>query len=184
MDRGLVERARGGDHEAFSALAKASSARLYAAATLIVRDSDRAQDAVQEALISAWRGIRALREPDAWEAWLYRLLVRSCYRLARRDRPTVVELYLGENEGPTFADAFISIADRDQLERGFHRLSVDQRSILVLHYYLGLPLSDVADVLGVPPGTVKSRLHRAIQAMRSALEADAREPFASGGQVI
>jgi RNA polymerase sigma-70 factor, ECF subfamily len=176
MDRALVERAREGDHEAFSALARASNARLYAVATLILRDPDRAQDAVQDALISAWRGIRALREPDAWDAWLYRLVVNACYRLSRRERraATVIELHVGDDE-PDAADAVVSLADRDQLERGFRRLPADQRAILVLHYYLGVPLTEAADVLDIPPGTVKSRLHRATRAMRAALDADARQ---------
>ncbi len=80
MQRELVERARSGDREAFSALAAASISRLYAVANLILRDGDRAQDAVQEALVSAWRDVRALRDPDAWDAWLNRLTVRACYR--------------------------------------------------------------------------------------------------------
>jgi RNA polymerase sigma-70 factor (ECF subfamily) len=185
MDRALVERAKAGDHEAFGALARASSGRLYAAATLILRDPDAAEDAVQEALISAWRGVRALRDPDAWDAWLHRLVVRACYRLARRSRrPTVVELHLAEEEGASSSDILLSLADRDQLERAFARLPIEQRSILVLHYYLGLALPEVGNVLGIPTGTVKSRLHRATQAMRAALDADARATLTVGEQVI
>jgi RNA polymerase sigma factor (sigma-70 family) len=176
MVRALVERARDGDHEAFAALATASSARLFATATLILRDEDRAKDAVQEALIGAWRGIRALREPDAWESWLYRLVVRASYRQVRRtSRVSIVDLHLGERDEPTIDDAGVLLADRDQLDRGFLRLPAEQRAILVLHYYLGLPLAELADVLGIPAGTVKSRLHRATGAMRAALEADARD---------
>lgn len=175
MDRGLVERARDGDHEAFAALATASSGPLYAVATLILRDPDRARDAVQEALIGAWRGIRALREPDAWDAWLHRLVVRACYRLARRHPlGRIVELRLDEADEPTLEDDGLTLADRDELERGFRRLAPEQRAILVLHYYLDLPLPEVAGVIGIPLGTAKSRIHRATQAMRAALEADAR----------
>ena len=176
MDRALVERARDGDRDAFATLARTSSRQLYAVATLILRDPDRAQDAVQDALLAAWRGIRALRELDAWDAWLRRLVVRSCYRVARRGRSgQLVELHLADDEGRAMPDSSISLADRDQLERGFRRLSVEHRALLVLHYYLGLPQEDAADLLGIPVGTVKSRLHRATKAMRAALEADARE---------
>jgi RNA polymerase sigma-70 factor (ECF subfamily) len=178
MDRALVERARSGDHDAFATLATASSGRLFAVATLILRDQEAGRDAVQEALIAAWRGIRALRDPDAWEAWLHRLVVRSAYRLARRQqRFKLVELNLGASDESEEADIGLPIADRDQLERGFARLSAEQRAVLVLHYYLDLPLSEAANVLAIPEGTVKSRLHRATRAMRAALEADARGPM-------
>lgn len=183
MNRALVERARSGDHDAFTELARAANGRLYAVATLILRDRDLAEDAVQEALIAAWRGIRALRDPDAWDAWLHRLVVRSCYRIGRRDRQVnVVELDLAGERAASTDDAH-ALADRDQLERGFARLSLDQRAILVAHYYLGLPLTEAAVVLGIPPGTAKSRLHRATQAMRAALDAGAREGLITGESV-
>jgi len=173
MDRALVERARDGDHDAFAALARASGGRLYSVATLILRDPDRAKDAVQEALIAAWRGIRALREPDAWNAWLQQLVVRACYRLARGEgRRRVVELHLAAPD-PRVDDGSIGLANRDLLERGFSRLPADQRAVLVAHYYLGLSLSETATVLGIAAGTAKSRLHRATRAMRTAVEADA-----------
>jgi RNA polymerase sigma-70 factor (ECF subfamily) len=175
MDRTLVERARDGDHEAFAALARSSVDRLYTVARLILRDEDRANDAVQEALIAAWRGIRALREPDAWNAWLHRLVVRACYRLAARERRRpVVELRLAEDRTTESADGTAGVADRDQLERGFRRLPIEQRAVLVLHHFLGLSVPQAAEVLGIPTGTAKSRLHRATEAMRAALEADAR----------
>jgi RNA polymerase sigma-70 factor (ECF subfamily) len=174
MDRDLVERAMAGDHDAFSELARVMAGRLYAVARLILRDEGQAEDATQEALVAAWRHIRALRDPDRFDAWLHQVLVRSCYREARRHRPlgsldvAVGHLALSE------PDRSLDLADRDQLERGFARLGVDQRSILVLHYYVGLRLDEVAQVLGHPPGTIRSRLHRATQAMRAALDADAR----------
>jgi RNA polymerase sigma-70 factor (ECF subfamily) len=181
MDRSLVERAREGDHDAFASLATAASGRLHAVATLILRDQEAARDAIQEALIAAWRGIRALRDPDAWEAWLQRLVIRACYRLARRDRRLkLVELDLAESETPAGEDHGSSLADREVLERAFARLPVDQRAILVLHYYLDLSLNQAATVLGIPDGTAKSRLHRATRAMRAALEADAGRPIAIG----
>jgi len=175
MERGLVERARTGDAEAFSAAANASINRLYAIATLILRDPDRAQDAVQDALVSAWRGIRALRDPDAWDAWLQRNVVRACYRHARSEtRRNLVWTSVTVLDEPTLEDAGTAIAVRDELEHGFRQLSLDQRSVIVLHFFVGLPLTEVADVLGVPEGTAKSRLHRATQSMRAALAANER----------
>jgi len=173
MDRDLVERAMRGDHEAFAVLAKASVDRLFNVARLILRDHNRAEDATQEALVAAWHDLPALRDPDRFEAWLHRLLVRSCYREARRYR-RLQEMEIQELpvEGAE-PDRSLLLADRDVLERGFRHLDPDQRAVLVLHHYVGFPLAEIADVLGVPLGTVKSRLFRATQAMRSALAADA-----------
>ena len=171
MQRELVVRAIGGDYEAFSSLVRASAARQYAIATLILRDGDRAQDAVQEALVSAWRGLSALRDPDAWDAWLHRLTVRACYAAARREkRRTVVELHVTLDDLLDGApDAPMAHAERDRLERELSRLSIDQRAVIVLHFYVGLPLTEAAGVLGVPVGTAKSRLNRGLAALRSSM---------------
>jgi RNA polymerase sigma-70 factor, ECF subfamily len=186
MQRDLVERAMAGDYDAFSELARVSIGRLYVVARLILRDEGRAEDATQEALVSAWRRIDGLRDPDRFEAWLHRLLVNACYREARRDRRRGnIEIHvdpLAMPEAPGATDMDIDIAVRDQLERGFRRLDVDQRTVLVMHYYLGFSLDDAAQVLGIPPGTVRSRLHRATAAMRNALEADARSPLLNEGR--
>jgi RNA polymerase sigma-70 factor (ECF subfamily) len=171
MQRELVERARSGDREAFSILAGASISRLYAVANLILRDGDRAQDAVQEALVSAWRDMRALRDLDAWDAWLNRLTVRACYRWARRERRRgVVELQLEPDDdvAGTF-DFARDLVDRDDLERELGRLTIDQRAVLVLHFYLGLQLAEVAGILDVPVGTAKSRLHRGLAVLRDSM---------------
>jgi RNA polymerase sigma-70 factor, ECF subfamily len=174
MQRDLVERAMAGDHGAFSELARASIGRLYAAARLILHDDQQAEDATQEALVAAWRDLSALRDPDRFEAWLHRLLVRACYREATRGRRRwSVALEVRSSVGVE-PDPAVDVADRDQLERGFERLDADQRAVLVLHYYLGLTLDETADALGVPPGTARSRLHRATGTMRAALDADAR----------
>jgi len=183
MRRDLVERAMAGDHDAFSELARVSIGRLYAAARLILRDEGRAEDATQEALVVAWRDLSALRDPDRFEAWLHRLLVRACYREARRGRRRwAVEVDVRDHVGGE-PDPSIDFADRDQLERGFVRLDADQRIVLVLHYYLGLTLDEASIALGVPPGTVRSRLHRAIRAMRAALDADARPATTNEGRL-
>ncbi len=182
--RHLVERARDGDVDAFSQLASASIADLYAIARLILRDTPRAEDAVQEALVEAWRSIRGLRDPDRFDAWMHRLLVRACHRNFRvQSRRDVVELHLLEDDAPLLDDDAMDLANRDELERGFRRLPLDQRAVVVLHFYRGLPLTDVAEILGIPTGTAKSRLHRATQTLRAALEADAREPGLAKGRI-
>jgi RNA polymerase sigma-70 factor (ECF subfamily) len=169
-----------GDHEAFSELARLLIRRLYAVARLILRDADRAEDATQEALYVAWRDLSALRDPDRFEAWLHRLLVRECYREARHERRRV------EVEGQVRAITKVDDpghlnAQRDELRRGFGRLTVELRTALVLHHYLGFTFNEIGDALGIPSGTAKSRVHRATQIMREALIADARPPRPSGG---
>ena len=168
MQRTLVERAQAGDHEAFGDLVAVSYRRLYGIANLILRDPDRAQDAVQEALVLAWRHMRALRDADAWDAWLYRLTVRSCYKTARNARRRdVIELHVEPDLDPVaIADASWSVDERDRLNRALDRLPLDQRAVMVLHFYVDLPLSEAAAVLGIPVGTAKSRLHRGLEAMR------------------
>ena len=176
MQRELVERARGGDHDAFAVLAGAAISRLDSAAWLILRDTDHAKDAVQNALLRAWRDLPTLRDPDRFDAWLHRLLVRACIDEARRLRRHRVDVELTDLSIAVMATGGheSSIADRDQLERGFLRLDPELRAVIVLHHYLDLTLPDVAATLGIPVGTAKSRLHRALGLMRAALDADAR----------
>jgi RNA polymerase sigma-70 factor (ECF subfamily) len=169
----LVDDARHGDREAFGVLAGASVDRLYAIARLILRDTELAEDATQDALIRAWRDLPTLRAVERFDAWLYRLLVRSCTDIARRRRKWRAELTIVSHE-PAEPDRASELADRDELERGLRRLNDAQRSILVLTFYVGLPPSEVADALDIPVGTAKSRLHYAIEALRAALAADAR----------
>ena len=171
--RDLVEAAQRGDHEAFEVLATSVADRLYAAARLILRDTHRAEDAVQEALVHAWQQLPRLRDPARFDAWVYRLLVNACADEGRRLGRWTREIR-SIDAGPSVPDEADGLADRDLLERGFRRLKPEQRAILVLHYYLGLPTPDIAATLGIPKGTAKSRLHYATEAMRSALEADAR----------
>ena len=171
MQRELVERARSGDLGAFSDLARASITQLYAVATLILRDSDRAEDAVQDALVLAWQGIHALREPDAWEAWLHRLTVRACYKHARKERRRISVELPGLPERELFGepDPAASVVDHDVLMHEIGRLPIDQRSVMVLHYYLDQPLSKTAEILDIPVGTAKSRLHHGLVALRRSM---------------
>lgn len=183
MQRDLVELARHGDHDAFEALASVAFDGLYALAHRILRDLDRADDAVQECLIRAWKELPHLRDPDRFEAWLRRLLVNACYDESRRKHRRSMEIRVLPFERPGGRDAATDLADRDELERGFRRLSVEQRTVLVMTHYLGMSAGEIADTLGIPVGTVQSRLLYAIRAMRAVLEADARPvQVAAGGR--
>ncbi len=172
-----MERAQRGDHDAFAALATGAGTSLLRVARLILRDADRAEDAVQEALVKAWRELPRLRDPDRFTAWLRRLVVNACYDESRRTRWRV-EVRLLPTHDPAALDSTDVIDDRDAIERGFRRLTVEQRAVLVLYHYLGLTIEEVAQSLKMPAGTAKSRLHYAKSAMRAALEADARTTMA------
>jgi RNA polymerase sigma-70 factor (ECF subfamily) len=174
VDADLIGRAQRGDEEAFASLAVAAGDRLHAVAYRILRDTDLAEDATQQALLSIWRDLPQLRDPARFDAWSYRLLVRACYAEGSRARRSSPNIRLLPANEPEVAEGLSSVVDRDQLERGFKRLSIDHRAVVVLHHYLDLPLDEVADVLGVPAGTVRSRLHHAMRGLRAALEADAR----------
>ena len=178
MQRDLVLRAQTGDHDAFASLATQAFDRLHRSARLILRDTDAASDAVQDALMAAWRDIRALRDPDRFDAWLYRLLINGCYRAASRDRRRrVMEVHVMPVDIATPRLEPDDVVLRDELSRAFRRLTTEQRAVIVLHHFLGLKDQEAGDVLGIPMGTYKSRLNRATAAMRASLEADAREPM-------
>jgi RNA polymerase sigma-70 factor (ECF subfamily) len=181
VDAELVSRARDGDREAFSVLAARAVDRLYAVARLILRDADLAEDAAQETLVRAWRDLPTLRDVERFEAWLHRLLVHACADLGRRRRRWRMEVTLITSE-PAEPDRASELADRDELERGLRRLTDAQRTVLVLRFYLGLPLGEVADALNISVGTAKSRLHYAIDALKASLQADARTTDRSVGQ--
>ena len=177
----LIERARGGDRDAFGQLAAQEIDRLYAIARLILRDPDLAQDAVQEALIRCWRQLPKLREIERFDGWLYRILVRAAADQAaggRRFSGSVRNLQL-EQSSP---DDTRRVADRDELDVGLARLSLDHRAVVVLHHYADLPLAQVAAVLGIRLGTAQSRYHYAMASLRAALEADARLAVVEGAR--
>jgi RNA polymerase sigma-70 factor (ECF subfamily) len=185
MQRDLVVRASAGDHTAFSELAGAAIGGLYRVAHLILRDPELANDAVQNALIAAWRDVRGLRDPERFDAWLRRLTVRACYRVAgTRRRRAVREVELGPmHDTSSVDDDQRLVAVRDQLDRAFKRLTTEERAVIVLHYYLDLPLAEAADVMGMPVGTMKSRLNRATQALRAAVDAQERTSALSTGGI-
>ncbi len=179
--RELVERARQGDHDAFAELAGAAITRLDTSARLILRDRELARDAVQEALIRAWRDLPGLRDPDRFDAWLHRLTVHACLDLVRRQRRRPMEVELNPIFDGVVEDAS-DLALRDELDRAMARLEPEHRAVLVLRYYIGLPLPDAARSLGIPLGTAKSRLHRAIAAIRRTIDLDESNAGVEGGR--
>jgi RNA polymerase sigma factor (sigma-70 family) len=170
--RTLVERAREGDRDAFAVLARAAAARLDAAARLVLRDRELARDAVQEALIRAWRDLPGLRDPERFDAWLHRLLVHAAIDESRRRRRRVVEVELEPMVHPSHGGEIGLVAERDALDRALAGLAPEHRALVVLHYYLGMPLPEAASSLGISLGAAKSRLHRAIGALRRAFTAE------------
>lgn len=182
VDRDLVEQARHGDRAAFTVLVHQVSDSLYAVAYRILRDAGLAEDALQNALILAWRRLPHLREAERFDAWIHRILVNACYDESRRARHWTANIRVLPLDGPTIPDESAVIADRDELERMFRRLPIDQRAVFVLHHYLGLPLVEIAELLEIPAGTVRSRLHYATVGLRAALVADA-ELAVQGGRL-
>ncbi len=174
MQAELVERARRGDREAFSVLAAGAVDRLYGIARMVLRDTELAEDATQEALVRAWRDLPTLRDVERFDAWLYRLIVRASSDIGRHRRRWRTEVTMLLPKEPSEPDGTSALADRDQLERGLRRLTVPQQTILVLHFYVGLTPSEAADALEIPVGTAKSRLHYAIEALRAAITAEER----------
>jgi RNA polymerase sigma-70 factor, ECF subfamily len=172
--RELVIRAKRGDEEAFDALARLVGDRCMAIASWILRDADLAEDAVQAALVRAWRELRTLRDPDRFEAWLHRILTNECYAESRRQTRWSANIRLLPALDPADAGGILTVIDRDQLEHAFRRLTLEHRAVLVFHHYVGLPLPDLAERLGIPLGTAKSRLRHATAALRASLDADDR----------
>jgi RNA polymerase sigma-70 factor (ECF subfamily) len=183
--RALIERAQRGDHDAFAMLIDPALARLDAAARLILRDRELARDAVQEALIRAWRDARGLRDPELFNAWLYRLTVNACLDIARRRRRRVMEVAIDSLQLPGQVDVAGDLARRETVDEALRTLDPGHRAVVALHYLLGLPLREVAEVLGIPVGTAKSRLHHSLKTMRSGVfgDADPSRSVAPGGQV-
>ncbi len=171
--RGLIERAKRGDHDAFAELVDGALRRLDAAARLILRDPHLAQDAVQDGLIRAWRDLPGLRDPDRFDAWLHRLIVNACLDLGRRRRRRPIEVELSPIDSLSMPDPSSSFAERELLDAALRRLDPGHRAVVALHYLLGMPLPEVAASLGIPYGTAKSRLHYALAAMRIGAQAEA-----------
>lgn len=172
--------AQRGSEEAFALLARAHGDRLFAIGQRILRDAALAEDALQQALLQGWRQLPSLRDPDRFQSWLTRLLVNECYGELRRRRRQSIAVRVLPVDVPVSKDEILSVGDRDAIDRAFARLPPEQRAVLVLHYFLGLAPAEIADDVGVPLGTVRSRLHYGQRAMRAALEADMRGVAAGG----
>ena len=174
MDLALVEAARSGDEEAFASIVRGSADRLFAVTHRILRDVGRAEDAVQQTLVTAWRELPALRDIERFEAWTHRILVNACYTEAKRASKWTAIVVALPIDGPATPDTTVSIDTRDALDRGFGRLPMEQRAAFVLHHYLGWSVAEIADNLGVPTETIRSRLRYATSSLRAALDADTR----------
>lgn len=180
MTRALVERAQAGDRDAYELLARGAARRLFLVASRVLRDTDAADDAVQQTLVAIWRDLGSLRDPDRFEAWSYRMLIRYCRAESRsRRRSGVVVVDLSDSMVAT-GDAIAEVADRDRLTRAFDGLSREHRTVVVLHHLAGLSQGEIASILDVPYGTVGSRLHHALLAMRATIDAADRVAIPKG----
>jgi len=176
MSATLVERAQAGDRDAYEQLARRVARRLFLVASRLLRDADAAEDAVQATLVTIWRDLPSLRDPDRFDAWSYRLVVRHCQNQGRRERRMGVLVVDLSADVRSAADEVADVAVRDQLGRAFASLSSEHRVVVVLHHLVGLPIGEIAEILEIPYGTVGSRLHHAMRAMRASLEAADRTP--------
>jgi RNA polymerase sigma-70 factor (ECF subfamily) len=166
----LVAAAKRGDREAFRALVEPDLPAALGTARIVTRSEADASDAVQEALLSAWRGLDGLREPEAFPAWFRRHVVRAALKAAQR-RGRVVELDLAVAAPDGELDRAL---DARTLARAFGRLEARDRLLLTLHHFWGLSIAETAAHLGIPEGTVKSRVHYAMDRLRAAFAAEER----------
>lgn len=180
MDRVLVDQARKGDRDAFASLVHQVSDSLFAVAFRVLRDTGLAEDALQNALVSAWRELPQLRDSQRFDAWIHRILIHACYAESRRGRRRAASIHVLDISRASTPDSSRELADRDEIERAFRHVPLDQRAVFVLHHYVGLPLVEVAETLGIPAGTARSRLHYATRSLRSAMLAGSAIPIEEG----
>ena len=177
-DPGLVRRAQAGDPAAFARLIAARQHALYRTAWAILREDEDARDGLQEACVSAWRELPRLRDPDRFDAWLSRIVVNRCRTMLRSRRRVTVRQIAIDPAGERLADGrpaeADAIAESDAIQRAFRRLPADQRALIALYYVEARSVGQVAEILGVPAGTVKWRLSRARSALASALAREDR----------
>lgn len=170
MDGELVERARAGDADAFDQLVRQRIDAVYQLALGILGEAANARDATQEAFVACWRKLPTLRDADRFDAWLDRITVNAC-RMALRKRRGVRELRLipGADYPDGRPTAGNSDASAAAFDAAFERLTIDQRAILFAHHLDGHGVAEIAERLGIPAGTVKSRLFAARRALEQAL---------------
>lgn len=174
-----IARARAGESAAFAELVGPLLDRLYAIAYRTLRDPETARDAVQTALLGAWRDLHSLRDTDRFEAWITRAVMNACYAEARRDRRWIARIERLPTPGVT-EDTADALADHDRLERAFRRLPAEIRAVVVMRYYEGLPLTEIATILAIPDATARTRLHRGLRQLRAAIQADERPGVGPG----
>jgi len=178
MERQLVERARRGDREAYETLVRRKVDAVLRTALAVLGNEADADDAVQETFLAAWRRLPTLRDVDRFDAWLGRITLNACLMALRRRRGVreipVTDTTSAEPIDRAASDFDAAAVSADAFDRAFGRLSVDQRAILVLHHLDALPITEIAARLGIPGGTVKSRLHAARRALERALAAEDR----------
>jgi RNA polymerase sigma-70 factor (ECF subfamily) len=180
MDRVLVDQARKGDRDAFASLVHQVSDSLFAIAFRVLRDTGLAEDALQNTLVSAWRQLPHLRDSERFDAWIHRILIHACYAESRRGRQLAAGMRVLDISRTSTPDSSRELADRDEIERAFRHVPLEQRAVFVLHHYLGLPLVEIAETLGIPAGTARSRLHYATRSLRAAIVAGAAIPIEEG----
>jgi RNA polymerase sigma-70 factor (ECF subfamily) len=180
MDRVLVDQARKGDRDAFASLVHQVSDSLFAIAFRVLRDTGLAEDALQNTLVSAWRQLPHLRDSERFDAWIHRILIHACYAESRRGRQLAAGMRVLDISRTSTPDSSRELADRDEIERAFRHVPLEQRAVFVLHHYLGLPLVEIAETLGIPAGTARSRLHYATRSLRTAMVAGAAIPIEEG----
>ena len=171
-DRSLVDRARDGDLDAFEQLVRARMDAVYRLTHAIVIDEADAADAAQETFVAAWRQIRSLRDPARFDAWLQRIAVNAARMTLRaRRRRTVREVATSSAVDAT-SEQTADASDASLLTTALHHLSADQRTLLALHHLEGRSVAELAALLEIPAGTVKSRLFTARQALDAAIAAE------------
>lgn len=177
MNRELVEAARRGDRDAFDALVRQEVAGVYRTALAILGNADDAEEATQDAFVSAWRSLRSLRDIDRFDAWFGRVIVNAS-RMALRRRRVVREITVEpardrpvQPVAGAGSDPEAMAVGAEAFDRAFERLSIEDRHLLTVTYAEDRSLDEVANLLGIPVGTVKSRLSRARAALARALEA-------------
>jgi RNA polymerase sigma-70 factor, ECF subfamily len=163
---------RSGRLEAFTLLDESRLLQSYRLATLILRDRDEAEDATQEAIVRAWSSWGTIRDRSRFDAWFDRILVNVCRNRLRHTR-TIRMVALEYIHDIQTTDSHGTTIARLALEPAFARLNPDQRIIVVLRFWRDLSVDDIAERLGVPAGTVKSRLHYALKTLREAIEPSA-----------
>jgi RNA polymerase sigma factor (sigma-70 family) len=165
----LVIAAQAGDGDAFMDLVRLETPEAYRLSLAVLRHPHDAEDALQEAFVRAWRELPRLRDLDRWPAWFRRIAVNAAIDTGRRKKAIRI-VPLGFHEPPPAPDASAGFAARDEVAQAMANLDANDRALLALRFGHDLELPDVAAALGIPLGTAKSRLHRALGRMRKELE--------------